>query len=52
MEKNKADYETFDSGNSPTIPDKDNYASNDSAGSLGESPAEHGEVPEVPQKSK
>lgn len=43
----KGEYETFDSGGGPTIPDKDNYDNVDANPS--DHGVEQGAVPEVPQ---
>lgn len=51
MEKNKGEFDTFTSGDGPTIPDSDldNYANKD-----GDLPdlegTEHGAIPSTPQK--
>jgi hypothetical protein len=54
MEKNKGlDFDTFTSGDGPTIPDNDleNYSEMDNDAPHSPDQA-HGAVPEVPQKSR
>lgn len=48
----KDQYETFDSGSGPVIPDKGSYAHEDSSEGLESHGVEHGEVPEVPAQQK
>lgn len=50
MAGEKGSYETFDSAGGPTIKDKGDYEHNDA--NPQDPGVNHGDVPEVPQKSK